>query len=248
MSGNRYVNPERKKRPQETYFFTWRGTYRTLADGTPKEKTYRVANVPMSQLMVENGVFGSWLVQGPEILAKKYPDEFIPGRDSLLTWEIEKSRTGSGAPITNPRLMSSVQLVEYIAEEGFPVEVELYTDLGMLQQAVLDFQEALRKNEPEVFIKNQEGLRKRVGGKISLRNEAIKMNADWEEIEDEDIDLDNLSDPEEPEEDEDEIEEAPKPAAKPAGSAKERAAAKAKEKAKAAAGKKTGDKDVIAGL
>lgn len=241
---------KKPRRPQLNYIFSFRGTYRAIKDGVASERPYEISNVRMSQEMVDAGATHTWLAHlGPELLSRKYSD-FA----SLVTYEIARSRTVCGTEITNPRIMSIQQLMEFISDNGFEeIDVTLYEDLGALQQAVMDFQEALRKDEVGAFVHNQDTLRKAKGGRISLRNKALLLNADWSEDEDsdEDFDIEKIEEPVEPDlepdedaKDEEEGEPDPQPvkAEKPkAKSAKERAAERRKAK-------KGSDKDVIAGL
>lgn len=142
-------------------------------DGTkycPFDVTVRLDNT-MTEDEMAIAVFKRLLA--PTLMKRKYPDYL-----GLAECIIAESEREDGKPIDNIFLMTRRQLEAFIEDDDKldVIDVDLYEDDPALRQAVVDC-----RKDRESFIKMQEIATARRGGKISMKNAAMRLNEAWDE-------------------------------------------------------------------
>lgn len=156
-----------KARRNTTYEITIGGLYFGTTEGRTETLPYEVT-VLMDQGLVNAGplsVFKRHIA--PDLMPKRYPNYTY-----LHTYEIRKTsaQDGDGAG-DNLQLMTRPELEAYIADEGMPVNLDLYDDIGALCQAVISY-----KEDAESFLKTQATMQERKSGAMALRRKARELN------------------------------------------------------------------------
>lgn len=190
------------RNPDKQYDVTYKGEYFTTKDGHQVTEPYE-ETIKITQKMVNaNGPLVPFVRHwAPVHMRQKHK-----GYTGLATHYIKEAKV-SGNPkeaIQDPRLMNHTQMLQHIMEEELPINTVLHADDDSLRQAILDWEDAVRKRDEDGFLKQQEKQLSVKKDRIDLRNEVLMLNADG----DTQSAAPNEADADEPEDDEEDVEEA----------------------------------------
>lgn len=160
-----------KKQKRETiYSITIAGLYFASSGGQSSQKPFTV-ECKYDQDMVVAGVIGVFKrLLAKDMLKPKHPDY-----SGLAEADVIEVTTDDGSEITDLQLMNRVMLEQHILE-GYeyelPIDTNLYDDCHALRQAIQDC-----VINPTKFEEQQAILKKRKGGKLSLKSIAMRLNS-----------------------------------------------------------------------
>jgi hypothetical protein len=163
------------RNPDKQYDVTYKGEYFTSKDGHQVTEPYE-ETIKITQGMVNKH---GPLVPFVRHWAPVHMREKHKGYTGLATHYIKEAKV-SGAPkeaISDPRLMNHTQMLQHIETEELPINTVLYSDDDALRQAILDWEDAVRKRDEDGFLKQQEKQLTVKKDRIDLRNDVLLLNA-----------------------------------------------------------------------
>lgn len=170
------------------YTITFAGVYfakdPNSSVGSNIEKKYKITVNMKHSHVNTHGAKSVFKKHATALMLQKYPDF-----QSLSTYHIVASECDRPELLEkNLNVLSRDGLLSYIDNESLDINVHLYDDTDALRNAIVEY-----NADPDTYAKNQAALETRMGGTLKVRDEFLKMNADFDPDADEDLDDSELT-------------------------------------------------------
>lgn len=152
------------------YDVTIEGIYAARTEHGSVEKPYKVT-VPMDKEHLDAGPVSAFCKgYADKKLRKHYPDYI-----RFITHTLLSITPRDGSEITDYKLMSYDQLVNFIEDNDLPVDYRLYDDTESIRTAIGELFALRHKGREEDFIEGQKRLDERKGAAVGLKIRAAKL-------------------------------------------------------------------------